>query len=194
MELSVKRPIVVLSGTNRPGANALNVATYIANIYADLGVPHKIMSLADLPQDVFTPDVYASKPESFSGMQQQILDAAGLHVVTPEYNSSFPGILKYFIDLLKFPESFEHKPVALVGEAAGRWGGMRPVEQLAQIFQYRSGLVHAHRVFLPSISDKIDDAGNVSDDFSAKLLRHQCEAFAEFVRSAPDFNSPPKPS
>ena len=54
--------------------------------------------------------------------QQRVLDAAGLHIITPEYNGSFPGVLKYFIDMLKFPESFVEKPVAFTGEAAGLWG------------------------------------------------------------------------
>ena len=71
-------------------------------------------------------------------IQNRVLDAAGLHVVTPEYNGSFPGVLKYFIDMLKFPESFDRKPVAFLGEAAGTWGGLRSVEQLQMIFGYRN--------------------------------------------------------
>jgi len=59
----------------------------------------------------------------------EVLMAAGLHVVLPEYNGSYPGVLKYFIDMLKFPESFENKPAAFVGVANGQWGALRAVEQ-----------------------------------------------------------------
>ena len=43
-------------------------------------------------------------------------------MVAPEYNGSIPGALKYFIDLLPFPEAFEDRPVAFVGIASGRVG------------------------------------------------------------------------
>jgi chromate reductase, NAD(P)H dehydrogenase (quinone) len=32
--------------------------------------------------------------------------------------------------MLKFPETFEKRPVCFVGVAAGIWGALRPVEQL----------------------------------------------------------------
>ena len=69
-------------------------------------------------------------------------------VVVPEYNGSFPGILKYFIDLLPFPESFDCRPVSYVGVSAGQWGALRAVEQLQLVFGYRNAYVHPPRTFL----------------------------------------------
>src|SRR5438552_3661797 len=82
-------------------------------------VPHELSSLTELPPQWFDPANYASKPPAVQTVQQRILDAGGLHLVVPEYNGSFPGVLKFFIDMLKFPESFGRKPVAFVGEANG---------------------------------------------------------------------------
>src|SRR5204862_519166 len=117
---------------------------------------------AVLPQ-IFSPTSYATKPPVFQHIQDKVVAARGLHVVTPEYNGSFPGILKYFIDMLKFPESFERKPVAFVGEAAGIWGGFRSVEQLEMIFGYRNAYLFPDRIFIPGISQKFDADGKFLD-------------------------------
>src|SRR5262249_37986455 len=130
--------ILIISGTNRPNANALKVATIVLGHYRQANIAARLFSLAEMPREVFDPNSYSVKPPAFMPIQQMILEAAGLHVITPEYNGSFPGVLKYFIDMLKFPESFDRKAVAFVGEAAGMWGGLRAVEQLQQIFGYRN--------------------------------------------------------
>ena len=175
-------PILIISGTNRPGANALRVARIIQSHYAAANEPAEIFSLADLPPEVFNPSSYATKPPAFLPIQQRVLSAAGLHVVTPEYNGSFPGVLKYFIDMLKFPESFERKPVAFVGEAAGLWGGLRSVEQLQHIFGYRNAFVFPDRVFIPGIAQKIDADGKLTDPAIEQRLATQAAGFAKFAR------------
>ncbi len=175
-------PIVIFSGTNRPGANALRVANVVLDHYRKASLPIELFSLAEMPQEIFNPTSYATKPPAMVEMQQRILKAGGLHIVTPEYNGSFPGVLKYFIDMLIFPESFEAKPVAFVGEAAGIWGGLRPVEQLAQIFAYRNAHIFPDRVFIPGINGKFDAQGNFSDAALNERLEKQTIGFAEYVQ------------
>ena len=174
-------PILLVSGTNRPGASALKVARVIEANYREHQIPVELYSLADLPQEVFLPSSYASKPQAFVAVQQRVLDARGLHIVTPEYNGSFPGVLKYFIDMLKFPESFDHKPVAFVGEAAGIWGGIRSVEQLQMIFGYRNAHVYPDRVFIPGVTTKFNADGNLIDPSINDRLKLQAAGFAAFA-------------
>ena len=173
--------ILIVSGTNRPNANALNMSRAVERHYRAAGVPAEVFSLAELPAELFDPASYANKPASFLPIYQRVLDAAGLHVVTPEYNGSFPGVLKYFIDMLKFPESFERKPVAFVGESAGVWGGLRAVEQLQQIFGYRNAHIYPERVFVPGVNGKFDAAGALTDPAIDERLGRQARGFAEFA-------------
>jgi len=126
--------IVIISGTNRPGSNTRKVAARVEAAYNTHGVKPALLDLADLPPEIFSPTSYAAKPAAFSRFTAAVLAADGLVVVTPEYNGSLPGILKYFIDMLPFPESFERRPVCFVGLAAGMWGALRPVEQLQARF------------------------------------------------------------
>ena len=175
------RPILVISGTNRPGSSTLRIARVVEGQYRKLGVPLDFFDLTDLPPELFLPTSYATKPPSFAAIQQRVLNAAGLHIVTPEYNGSFPGALKYFIDMLRFPDSFDRKPVAFVGVSNGVWGALRPVEQLQMVFAYRSAHVFPDRVFIPQVVPKLTADGGLSDASLMDRIARQVEGFAQFA-------------
>jgi len=173
--------ITLIVGTNRPGSNTRKVARHLEEIYVALKVPLHVLDLAQLPPEIFSPGSYAEKPKSFAPFAETILRAAGLHLVTPEYNGSVPGVLKYFIDMLKFPESFEKRPVCFTGLGAGIWGALRPVEQLQAIFGYRNAYIFPERVFMPRINELLDDAGRLKDPELLQRLKTQAEGFVDFV-------------
>jgi chromate reductase, NAD(P)H dehydrogenase (quinone) len=174
-------PILIISGTNRPGSNALKVARVLLDHYRRAQVPAEVLNLEDLPREIFDGSVYATKPPAMVELQGRILSAAGLHVVTPEYNGSFPGVLKYFIDLLKFPESFDNKPVAYVGESAGTWGGRPAVEHLQMVFGYRHAHSYPVRVFIANVHKMFDAQGKLTDAGIEKRLEEQARGFAKYV-------------
>src|SRR5271163_1266766 len=125
--------IVVISGTNRTGSNTRKVTARVEADYKSLGVKTGLLDLTEMPAEIFTPASYGAKPASFARFTDAILAADGVVIVTPEYNGSFPGVLKYFIDMLPFPESFDRRPTCFVGLSAGVWGALRSVEQLQAI-------------------------------------------------------------
>jgi chromate reductase len=173
--------ILILSGTNRPGSNTRKVAARVEATYQSLGVEIQLLDLAQLPPDIFSPSSYADKPASFSRFTDAILAADGVVIVTPEYNGGIPGILKYFIDMLPFPESFQQRPVCFVGLAAGMWGALRPVEQLQAIFVYRNAHLYAERVFMPGIGKLLDDSGHFTNPEMDERLKKQAIGFVRFV-------------
>jgi chromate reductase len=175
------RPVLIISGTNRPGSNTRLVAKLVEEHYQSQNLPSEFFDLIDLPCEVFEPTVYAKKPPSVVAIQKRILDCAGIHVVTPEYNGSFPGILKYFIDLLKFPESFDRKPVAFVGVAAGVFAALRPVEQLQMVFSYRNAHIYPDRVFIATVREKLNADGRMIDPAIDQRLSRQAAGFTRFA-------------
>ncbi len=174
--------IAIISGTNRPGSNTRKVVTRLEAIYSALSVPVQVLDLAHLPPSIILPSVYAHKPAEFQLFSDTVRAAEGVVVVTPEYNGSFPGILKYFIDLLPFPESFEHRPVCLVGLAAGMWGALRSVEQLQAIFGYRNAHIFPERVFIPGVAKMVDTAGQFANTDMEQRLEKQAAGFVDFVK------------
>ena len=176
--------ILVISGTNRKGSNSLKVAQHLEGYIQ--GHPDRqeaqVIDLATLPSSLMDPEIYAKKPPEFEPLVQAVLNSDGIMVVVPEYNGSFPGILKYFIDLLPFPESFDCRPVSYVGVSAGQWGALRAVEQLQLVFGYRNAYVHPPRTFLPAIHTLLDEAGNLHDEGIAGRLEKQAHGFVDFCK------------
>ena len=93
--------IVIVSGTNREGSMSLKMANKLVAQYEAEGASVQLIDLATLPQDIFVPSIYKEKPESFAPFHEPILNADGILFVVPEYNGSFPGILKYYIDYMQ---------------------------------------------------------------------------------------------
>jgi len=173
--------ITLLSGTNRPDSNTRKVTALIEGLYHEIGVPTRVIDLQELPVEIFLPTAYATKPASFARFTEAVLSASGLVVVTPEYNGSMPGVLKLFIDHLKFPESFECRPVCFVGLAAGMWGALRSVEQLQGIFGYRGAHLFPKRVFVPGVGQALGPDGRFVDPEITGRLREQAEGFLPYV-------------
>jgi len=180
--------ITLIVGTNRPGSNSRKVAAHVEEIYDGLKVPLRVLDLAQLPPEIFSPASYAEKPRAFQPFAEAVLSSAGLHVVSPEYNGGIPGVLKYFIDMLKFPESLLNRPVCFVGLAAGMWGALRPVEQLQAIFGYRNAFIYPNRVFLPSVNDLLDTHGRLKEAELLDRLKMQASGFIDFVEKLKAIN------
>ena len=174
--------IAIVSGSIREGSHTLKVATHLETVYRGLGEATALLDLRTLPQEAYCGEAYAKRPESvMRGFVEPVLSASGLVVVVPEYNGSYPGVLKHFIDLLPFPESFENRPVAFVGVAAGYYGGLRAVEQLQMVFAYRNGLLFNKRVFIPGAYGLFGEGGEIVDTGLLERLEGQASEFVRFV-------------
>lgn len=174
--------IHILVGTNRPHSRSAEVAKIIHGLYKDLNEDSKIMDLKDLPMSSLEGEHFGSKkPKEIEDAVEELLETDGIVVVCPEYNGSMPGILKHFLDHWKYPDSFEHRPVAFVG-LGGLFGGLRPVEHLQQVFGYRNGYIYPDRVFLINIWNILKD-GKITDPTTQSLLESQAQGFCRFIKA-----------
>lgn len=173
--------INILSTTDRPNSNALKVSRYVQSLYEERGVQTKICSMRDFPINDVAGGRYGSDIPSVTKFNDEVLDADGLIMVVPEYNGGFPGILKLWIDYLPFPEAFAKVPIALIGEASGAFGALRPVEQLQMVLAYRNANVFPERVFIPRVGKEFDSESGLSDEFKQKLLISQTNGFIRFI-------------
>jgi NAD(P)H-dependent FMN reductase len=173
--------IVLLIATNRPRSNSGKVAAQVAEIFKAKGHELKVVDLHDLPPEIFAPTSYAEKPASFAPFQEVMSQAKGIVVVTPEYNGGFPGVFKYFVDMLKFPETFKGKPFTFVGLSAGAGGAQRPVEQFSALVHYLGGVVYPGKVNIPGINGELDEKGRLKSKELVERLEKLAAGFIEFV-------------
>lgn len=178
--------ITVISGTNRPESNTAKIARLAVEGLRGAGEEVELLDLIGLPAEIFHGASYGEKPASFAPFQEAILATDGILTVIPEYNGACPGVMKYFIDMLRFPDSLYEKPVGFVGLSAGPWGAVRAVEQLAMVFQYRHAHLFGRRVFIPHVGTAIGDDGRFVDGAMEKRFGESLEKFADFCSRLKD--------
>jgi NAD(P)H-dependent FMN reductase len=171
----------IISSTDRPNSNALKVSKYVKSLYDKKDVNAEVISLEDFPLGEVVGGHYGKDLPEVEKFRNPIVEADGLIFVIPEYNGSFPGILKMFVDHLPFPEAFEKMPMAFIGEASGAFGALRAVEQFQMIANYRNALQFPERVFIPRVHNEFEEGVGLKDDFKQKLLHSQVENFIKFV-------------
>ncbi|MET9109147.1 NADPH-dependent FMN reductase [Streptomyces zhihengii] len=115
-----------------------------------------------------------------------VLDGADAYVVlTPEYNHSFPAVLKSLIDW-HYGE-WQAKPVGFVSYG-GMSGGLRAVEQLRQVFAEMHAVTVRDTVSFHNVGAHFDDEGNHRDpagpDAAAKTMLDQLAWWASALRGA----------
>ena len=183
------KSICILSGTDRPGSMALKIAKYIQPHFQEKGVETRIVSLEDFPLHEVAGGKYGKKLPEVEAFRNQVIDADGIVMIIPEYNGSFPGILKLFVDYLPFPEAFSKKPIAFIGEAAGAFGALRAVEQMQMVCSYRNAHVYPERVFLQRVNKIFDEERGIKDEMVSELLHNQIHGFIEFISQVSEYES-----
>ena len=178
--------ITVISGTNRPKSNTAKVANLAVEGLRQAGEEVELIDLTKLPVELFDGASYGEKPAAFAPFQEAILATDGILSVIPEYNGACPGVMKYFIDMLRFPDSLHEKPVGFIGLSAGPWGAVRAVEQIEMVFQYRHAHLFGRRVFIPHVSKAIDDEGRFADEALEKRFGETLNKFADFCKRLKD--------
>lgn len=173
--------ITIISGTDRPGSESMKVARHIQPRYEKQGVQTRLVSMEDFPLSEVTGGRYGETIPSVEAFNRSVKDSDGVVFIVPEYNGSYPGILKMFIDYLPHPGFFDRLPVCFIGESAGNFGGLRPVEHLQEICNYRLAHVYPERVFITRIKENFDEQHGIKDEFTEQLLESQITGFTRFV-------------
>jgi chromate reductase len=171
---------IIVSGTNRPDSNTLKIAKYYQKVLSHKGEKVEILSLTNLPQDLISGGYYGKTLNDFETIQDQITKANKFIFIIPEYNGSFPGILKLFIDACKFPVSFMDKKAALVGHSTGKYGNIRGIEHFTGVCNYIGLHVLPLKLHIPNINSEIDEVGDLFKEDTLKFTNAQMDKFLAF--------------
>ena len=163
--------ITIVSGTNRKNSVSLHVAKQYQSILSELGAESNILTLEDLPLDFLNVALYenAGGNQQFNLMRKQMNSAKKILFVIPEYNGSFPGVLKVFIDGLDRARALTDKKVALVGISAGDQGAGIALSHITDILNYCGAHVLGYRLRMPGISNLMTDKVITNQVYLAKL-------------------------
>jgi chromate reductase, NAD(P)H dehydrogenase (quinone) len=172
--------ITLVSGTNRGGSNTFKVAKAYSELLSRLGTGHQLLSLEDLPRDfAFTYMAASQSADTQAMIEKYVRNAGRFIVVVPEYNGTFPGIFKLFLDALH-PRDLAGKKLALVGVSSGRGGNIRGLDQLTNAFHYLGVNIYPFQVPVSRIRDLVDPEGNLVDTATLAVLEKQAKGFLAF--------------
>ena len=172
--------ITIISGTNRPNSNTLKIAKYYQKSLLKKGLETQIFNLEDLPDNLIKTDLYGKRSEAFQPIQELIASTEKFLFIIPEYNGSFPGVLKTFIDACNFPESFYNKKACLVGISSGKYGNIRGVDHFAGICSYLHLHVMPLRIHISAIKTELDENSEFYKEDTLKFTNEQMDKFILF--------------
>lgn len=173
--------ITIVVGTNRQNSNSRIIADYYQTILTSKGAESQVVDLVDLPNDFVSNALYEKngENEAFNIIRDRVQSAHKLVFIVPEYNGSFPGILKTFIDGLKYPEGVRDKKAAMIGVSSGVQGGVFAMSHLTDIFNYLGMHVLALKPKLSGIERNMSE-GKITNDLYNQLLEQQAEKLIAF--------------
>ena len=120
--------IPVILGTTRNGRMSVHAARFVFNqLQKREGVTSALIDIAELNLPVDDAGE-AVKDSRFSAAMER---ADAIVIVSPEYNHSFPGLLKHVLDSCL--KEYIHKAAGIVGVSAGVFGGARAIEQVNRL-------------------------------------------------------------
>ncbi|HTO14240.1 MAG TPA: NAD(P)H-dependent oxidoreductase [Edaphocola sp.] len=165
--------ITLISGTNREDSNTLRVTQEYYKELNRMEADVQILDLRALPVCYRSPELVAIENELLIPSDKFIF-------ILPEYNGSFPGILKTMIDNTDIRKTWWHKKALLVGLASGRGGNLRGVDQLSNILHYLKINVFHNKMLLSKIQEELDAEGMFYKTSTKEVIKYQIEEFLKF--------------
>src|SRR5690606_871988 len=154
-----------ISGTDRNDSNTLKIAQHYYQVLASKGVATNFFSLKDH-------EVYRRSDDLITVEQEWLIPSDKFIFIVPEYNGSFPGILKTMIDHTDIRKSWWQKKALLVGLASGRGGNARGLDHLSNILHYLKVHVHYNKLPLSKIQEELDMHGQLKHAATKDLIQY----------------------
>lgn len=173
--------IQIISGTNRPQNLSVKIARTYQGLMADGGWEAEILSMESMPENLSAASMYKKPVAGFEQIQETVNRTGVFVFVVPEYNGSFPGILKLFIDACEYPDSFKGKKAVLVGLSAGAGGNHVGLRHLTETLQYLGVEVMPQKVEIPKVRLKLSQEGTLIDKDIIAELSAQISNFPNFI-------------
>ena len=151
--------IPVILGTTRQGRMSEMVAKFVSEqVEKWNGVETELIDIRQLkfPIDDAGESI---KDAQFSATCHS---ADGFILVVPEYNHSFPGILKHVLDTnLK---EYIHKAVGICGVSAGSFGGARAIQSLLPVMRELGLVTTFYDLNFGDVNNLFDDSGKLLEE------------------------------
>src|SRR5690606_21572720 len=134
-----------------------------------------LLSLEDLPHDLLFTDLYNKRSDAIQSIQERGSKAQKFRFIIAEYNGSYPGVLKAFIDACSSPASFYHKKAIILGVSSGQYGIIRAVDHFPAVCNYSRMHVLPLKIHSPYIQSELNTDEILVDKATVSCLNEQID-------------------
>src|ERR1043165_2774659 len=173
--------ILVIPGSLRSGSLNARLAAVAAHELVQMGADVTRISLSDFPLPIYDGDLQARSgvPINAVNLKRMIGAHQGVLIVTPEYNSSIPALVKNTIDWISRVQDpheargqvFREKPFAIAAASASRLGGTRALAALRLILTACHAAVIPNQLALSFADEAYDDMDRLKNQADIDALR-----------------------
>lgn len=159
--------ILVIPGSLRTGSLNARLAATAAYEFAQAGAEVSRVSLADFPLPIYDGDLQTKSgvPKNAINLKRMMSAHHGVLIVTPEYNSSVPPLVKNAIDWVSRVQDahetrgqvFRERAFAIAAASESRLGGTRSLAALRLILSACQAAVIPSQLALSFASEAYDD-------------------------------------
>ncbi len=148
--------------------------------------------IGNLP--LYSWDYDADFPPEGRAFKRALEASDGLLFVSPEYNRSIPGALKNAIDWGSRPwgqNSFARKPTGIIGASPGGIGTAVMQSSMRGVLSFLDApQLISPEAYITYVADDFGPDGTVTNETTARFLRHYMDEYCAFVQRVLAANAP----
>lgn len=163
---------VIISATNRTNSHTEKVAFQYQKLLKEKGVEANIFSLKGL-------NVIEANEDFSTAENRYLVPAQKFIFIMPEYNGSFPGVLKAMIDTSDIRKAWWGKKALLTGVSTGRAGNLRGMDHITGVLNYMKMVVHPNKLPISVIDKIMDNTGTLHHE-TLHAIGRQLDEFINF--------------
>lgn len=173
--------ILVIPGSLRSGSLNARLAAVAAHELALGGAEVTRISLSDFPLPIYDGDLQAKSgvPRHAVNLKRMIAAHHGVLIVTPEYNSSVPALVKNTIDWISRVQDpheargqvFQGRVFAVASASGSRLGGSRALAALRLILTACHAQVIPNQFALSFADEAYDEMDRLKNSTDAEALK-----------------------
>jgi NAD(P)H-dependent FMN reductase len=180
--------ILVLAGSARQDSVHRKVARQVVEALREAGAEATLADLREFPMPIYDGDLEAGEgpPPAARALKELARTHDGFAIASPEYNGSFPALLKNALDWISRPEPgerplevFRGKVAAILSASPGPGGGRRGLRHLRELLEMMNVGVIPQEVAIPRSGAALDAAGRLARTEDLTGLRELAQALAQ---------------
>ena len=162
----------IISGTNRIDSHTEKVAKVYQILLKNKDIDAPIFTLRNI-------DLINKKEEFIEQEKEILIPTTKFLFIIPEYNGSYPGILKMMIDHSDIRKTWHFKKALLTGVASGRAGNLRGMDHLSDTLHYLKMNVFYNKLPISSIHQVMDIHGNLNAE-TLRVINAQLDEYIAY--------------